>query len=177
MTAVELEFSRRIPVRELPEGGKKYRFEATTEERTAVARRLGVIGIESLEAKFTVVPEGRGAMARGNFEAVVVQECVVTLEPVTSRIDGRIVQRFAPGGAVPSPDAEIDFDALEEDPPEPLSDGAAELGELIVEHMALALDPYPRRSDAHVKLPHENGERPGSPFAGLRDVKISAKEG
>ena len=116
----------------------------------------------------------RGALARGRFAATVVQQCVVTLEPVTNRVEGEIAQRFAPD--VEPDTAEIAFDALAEEPPEPLSGGAAELGELVVEHLALALDPYPRAPGAQAALPGEDGEGAATPFAKLRDIKFSATE-
>jgi uncharacterized metal-binding protein YceD (DUF177 family) len=178
MTGPGSEFSRRVTVRELPQTGRECRFEATEAERAAIARRLGILGVESLEARFSVTPEGRGALARGRFEAQIVQQCVVSLEPVTSRIAGEVVQRFAPDEGRARPEAEIEFDAFEaEEPPEPLIHGAAELGELVVEHLALAVDPYPRAAEAQADLPHEAAEAADTPFGKLRDLKISATEG
>lgn len=175
MNQAELELSRRVLLRELPARGKTFRFEATEGERIAVARRLGLIGIENLKASLTVTPAGSGALARGRFEATVIQQCVVTLEPVSSRIEGEIEQRFEPGGGEPEA-AEIIFDPLAEEPPELLCNGAAELGELVVENLALALDPYPRAPGAHVALPEEIDEGAATPFAKLRDMKFSATE-
>ncbi|MFP3943824.1 MAG: YceD family protein [Alphaproteobacteria bacterium] len=177
MTETVLEFSRRVPVRDLPEDGREYRFEATPEERAAIAGRLGIIAVEALEVRFTLTPEGTGALARGAFEAEVVQECVVTLEPVTGRAGGEIVQRFMPVDGARAGETEIEVDALAEDPPEPLVRGAAELGELVVEHLALALDPYPRRPGAQAELPHEEAGGAATPFAKLRGLKLSATEG
>lgn len=176
MTTTDPEFSRRVPVRELPDGGRDFRFEATAEEREAVARRLGIAGLESLEAHFTVTPQGGGALARGGFKAEPVQQCVVTLEPVTSRVEGEMTQRFAPEGAAEPESVETEFDVFEEDPPEPLTHGAAELGELVVEHLSLALDPYPRRPEAQADLPQEGEAVRDTPFAKLRGLKFSATE-
>lgn len=176
-TSHRLEFSRRVSIQGVPEAGRTYRFEATEGERAAVARRLDLAGVERLEAEFDVVPEGQGVLARGRFEAVVVQACVVTLQPVTSRVEGEIVQRFSPVGQdLTAGGTEIEVDALAEDPPEPPVQGAAELGELVVEHLALALDPYPRVPGVSVELPHENVEGGDNPFSKLRGLKFSATE-
>jgi hypothetical protein len=167
------EFSRRVPVRALPADGKAFRFEATEAERRAIAARLGLPGIDRLEASFTMIPQGNGARARGRFEATIVQHCVVTLEPVTNRVEGEINQVYTAETGKPA-DAELVFDALAEEPPEPLIGGAAELGELVVEHLALALDPYPRVPGAQADLPREGAGVPETPFAKLRGAKFSA---
>lgn len=172
-----LEFSRRVPVQSVPRNGKRCRFEATADECAAIARRLDLAAVERLEARFELLPEGEGVLANGHFEAVVVQTCVVTLEPVTNRVEGEIVQRFLPGAEVAAAaETEIEVDAMAENPPEPLVGGAAELGELVVEHLALGLDPYPRAPGADASLPHEDAGEPENPFRKLRDLKFSATE-
>ena len=41
-------------------------------------------------------------------------------------------------------EADVDVDALEDGPPEPVIDDKVDLGEAIAQHLALAIDPYPR---------------------------------
>ena len=54
----------------------------------------------------------------------------------------------------------------EEDPPEPIRAGRMELGELVAQHLSLALDPYPRKPGAELPaevVPPDEPERRPSP--------------
>ncbi|MBG0810960.1 DUF177 domain-containing protein [Methylosinus sp. H3A] len=66
---------------------------------------------------------------------------------------------------------------LDDDAPDPLVDGRIDLGAIVAEFFALALDPYPRKPGARFAPPGEAAaeeeERPpakASPFARLRDA-------
>ena len=105
----------------------------------------------------------------------MVQTCVVTLEPLDARVaeDFRVTY----GDADPAPTlAEIDLDYEEADPPEPIEGGIIDLGVLVAEHLALGLDPYPRKAGAEIPKdlapePEATAPTAGSetrkPFAGL----------
>ena len=82
----------------------------------------------------------------------MVQSCVVTLDPVTTRIDQPVRRTFLPETAARGP--EIVVDPEEDDEIEPLTD-RIDLGRVAVEALALALPAYPRK--------------PGATFAGRRD--------
>ena len=86
-----------------------------------------------------------------DFDAEVVQSCVVTLEPLPSRISDRIVQYFGREGlAAESDPTEVEVAVDEEDPPEPIVNGEIDMGEAVAQGLALALEPYPRKPGAAI---------------------------
>ena len=150
-------------------------FELTPspEERAAVAAELDIPGVKKLRFAGRLVPEGRQDWRlEAELGATVVQDCVVTLEPVTTRIDEPVARRYLVGYEEPDAgEAEVP-----EDDVEPLPQ-ALDLAEVMVEALALALPPYPRA--AGVELGELVVTEPGSepmteearkPFAGLKDV-------
>src|SRR3712207_2008905 len=65
------------------------------EGRAAVAADLGIPAVRKLRFEGRLVPEGRHDWRlEADLGATVVQECVVTLAPVTTRIDERIQRRY-----------------------------------------------------------------------------------
>jgi uncharacterized metal-binding protein YceD (DUF177 family) len=91
----------------------------------------------------------------GTLSAEVVQECVVTLEPVAAQVEEAVKIRFvsAPETAGRGEnradlmiDLEIEYD--EEDPPEPMIGDVMELGDPLSQLLALCLDPYPQSPGA-----------------------------
>ena len=70
--------------------------------------------------------------------AEVEQVCVVTLEPFRSQVSDEVERYFLPGASEADASADVD----------PFSDGVIELGEVVVESLSLALDPYPRKPGA-----------------------------
>jgi uncharacterized metal-binding protein YceD (DUF177 family) len=154
------EFSREVGVRSLPRGGKTVAIDANAEERAALARRFGLIALDDLRAKLTLTP-GRGdtVLVGGTLSAAVVQRCVVTLEPLPAVIEDEIEAVFADGeDSHDVPEIEVDPMAAEV---EPLVGGRIDLGELVAQHLSLALDPYPRSPDA----PPPPAEEPETPVA------------
>ena len=128
---------------------------ATGAECAALALRYRIIGVESLEATLALVPEHGGTVrARGTLLAAVVQECVVSLEPVAQRVQAPVDLRILPDDVDPSDDDPNSPDEIES------QGGMVDLGEAVAEQLALALDPYPRAPDAALPpdlLPDEEG--------------------
>ena len=75
----------------------------------------------------------------------MVQTCVVTLDPVTTRIDQPVRRTWLPDAAPPR--AEIVVAPDEDDEIEPLGD-RIDLGLVAIEALALALPAYPRKPGA-----------------------------
>ena len=77
-----------VSVAELPEEGQHVGLAADAGVRAAVARLAGLRALPRLEARFHMVPQGAGAVhVTGVVSATVGQNCVVTLEPMESKID------------------------------------------------------------------------------------------
>lgn len=146
------EFSRRIPVHRGVEPLQSFAVEATEGERKALAKRFDLIALDSFKAEGTVrtLSDGRRAVLDGHIVARVVQPCVVTLEPVAAEIDESFTVEYADDVASAEIQKEIDLDPDMPDPPDPLEGEAIDVGEAAAEHLALALDPYPRAPGAEL---------------------------
>lgn len=144
------EFSRFVEADSVGTHRMERRISANPEERAALARRFGLIGIDRLEAVFSLNRAGGGVIhIQGAIEAEVTQACVVTLAAVPARISETFSADFADVDDRRHPgDADLDFEA--QDPPEPIRNGHVDLGELAAEHLSLALDPYPRAPGAAI---------------------------
>lgn len=119
---------------------------ATADERAALARRFGLLELSRFDVEAKLRRAGETVRADIALSADVVQACVVTLEPVPATVEDRFVATFDPNAT--DDDREVDVSLLGDDPPEPMRDGAVELGEPASEALGLALDPYPRKPDA-----------------------------
>lgn len=160
------EFSRPVALARIPPEGRQQSLRATPAECAALALRFGIPAVNRLAAELRLMPEPAGGVSIvGRLAAEVVQDCVVTLEPVVLQVDAPVHLRvLGPGEAYSDdPDAPDDVDA---------PGGVADLGEAVAEQLSLALDPYPRAPDA--VLPEEAATEPEappepvvSPFAGL----------
>lgn len=153
------------------------------EARAALADALGVSAIRKLRFAGRVEPEGsRDWRLTAELGATVVQPCVVTFEPVTTRIDERVERRYvADLPALPDGD-EIE---MPEDDMEPLP-GALDIGEVMVEALSLSLPSFPRAEGVEpVEIAvSEPGVAPLSdadvrPFAGLKSLrdKLAGSDG
>nr|WP_246514385.1 DUF177 domain-containing protein [Neoroseomonas soli] len=131
-----------------------------------MARRFGIQAINRLEAKLRLRPEPGGSVAvTGRLAAEVVQDCVITLEPVTQAVEEAVSLRILAPGEEPSEDPEAPDEV-------PVEDDAADLGEAIAEQLSLALDPYPRAPGAVLPGGEEGEEPPPTgPFAALSALR------
>ncbi|MEM9428235.1 MAG: DUF177 domain-containing protein [Pseudomonadota bacterium] len=152
---------------------------ATEEECRATADALGLLGLRKLRLSGRLAPhEKAGWELTTDLGATVTQACVLTLVPVTTRVETRVVRRYSPDLA-PLPDgAELGpEDDLETEPlPEIL-----DLGGVAIEALALAMPDYPRADGA--ELPESAYEKETDahregPFAALVSLskKISDEE-
>jgi hypothetical protein len=141
--------------------------------RDAVAAAVGVAAMPSLEASFDLLRIGAdGVRLAGRVRATVVQNCVVTLEPLENRIDEAVELVFLPGAADAAGLQPIEG----EEPPETLVDGRIDLGAIAVEFVFLGIDPYPRKPGA-VFDAAPAGDPSSHPFAALAALKKGENPG
>ncbi|MEL6912954.1 MAG: DUF177 domain-containing protein [Pseudomonadota bacterium] len=171
-----------LPLAKLPaDGPHRIEWTPTEEDRAALVAALDLLDLRKLRAAFTLTPRGtRDWHLSAAWGATLIQPCVVTLAPVTTRIDRTDALIFTAN----MPEiTEAESEMPEDDTLEPLVD-AAPILPLIQEMLALALPPYPRADDA------ELGEavfaapdvRPmtdedAKPFAGLAALKSKLEGG
>ena len=154
--------------------GQRIELTAGDVERKAVAERLGLTGLERLEAHAVLSLSGDMIRARGRIAAALEQSCVVTGDPVAAHIDEPFEIAFVPEPQSGSADEEIELG--ESDCDVVFHDGGAiDLGGAIADTLALALDPYPRSAGAEAALKDAGvlTEEQAGPFAALAQLKKS----
>ncbi len=174
------ELHRPVVVEDLGKGGRRLRLVAEPSERERLAQRLGLLCLNRLEADVQVTPEAKRHYFRltATLEAELVQSCVVTLEPVVATVQTRLERRYSTEKAENADDAavsdtiELAFD--EADPPDPIADGIIDVGEAVVEQLALEIDPFPRAAGAefpgYASRPEvEESRNPFAPLAKLKE--------
>lgn len=173
------EFARVIEVRTLSAvDGFDFDIAPTPAEAAALARLLGAQAVRKLRFAGRLSPIERGGWALdGALGATVVQTCVVTLEPVTTRVDQPLRRRFLPSTAAQA--AELVVDPDEDDEIEPLGD-RIDLGLVAVEALALALPAYPRKEGAvlgEAAARTSDDEDEPKPFAALAALRRKMGDG
>ena len=115
--------------------------------RQTLASQLGIDAVRKLRFAGVLEPEGkRDWRLIAQLGATVVQPCVVTLAPVTTRIDVNVDRRYLANWTEPQGDeAEMPEDDTTEALPEKL-----DLAVVMAEALALALPDYPRAADAEI---------------------------
>lgn len=168
------EFSRIERLDSIGERERAIDIAADEAERAAVAKRFGLLSIDSLAGRFTVRREAAGVAVRGGVTASVVQACSVTGEPLPVTIDEPVALLFVESLADGEEEVELAGDALDT---VEIKGGGIDLGEAAAETMALALDPFPRSANAEAALKAAGvvGEDEVGPFSGLKALKDKLK--
>jgi uncharacterized metal-binding protein YceD (DUF177 family) len=157
--------------------GDRLDLVANDAERSAVAERLDLAGLERLDAHAVLTRDGQQIRASGRLQAALQQSCVVTGQAIAAHVDEPFDILFVPEPKAGPSDNEVELD--EHDCEVVFHDGAAiDLGAAIADTLALSLDPYPRSAGAEAAL-KEAGimtEEQASPFAALAALKRSGPE-
>ena len=153
-------------------------------QMTAIAAFLKIESVANLRLKGKLIPVGREDWrAEGRLTAIATQRCVVTLTPVDQRISEEVKRVYVPLSEIEDDDV-IDLDQDGDDEPDGYAD-RIDLGHLLVESLALSLEPYPRAEGAELAqarfappgiAPIEDDDlKPFAKLAGLRQ-KLAEKE-
>ena len=159
------EFSRPLAIERIGHG-LDFSVQAQPEECAALAARMGLEGVLSLDCRFALKRirirggEVSAVQAQGMLRARVVQVCVVSLDPFEVPVEEDFSVRFVPAG---SEREDVD---LEDEDEIPYEGSMIDLGEAAAEQLALALDPFPRKPGA--ALDPAAQDDPAGPFAALR---------
>ena len=144
---------------------------ADVEQRTTIAKDLVLEGLAKLCGDLKLKPWLDGVEINARITADLTRLCGVSLEPFDVAIDERVRIRIVPTGSpnAPAPEsAEVIVDLEGDDPPDEAIDGVIDLTAYVVESLALALDPFPRKPGAVFTQPESTG--PISPFAVLSSL-------
>jgi uncharacterized metal-binding protein YceD (DUF177 family) len=141
----------------------------------ALAAQLGLTAVRKLRFTGTIAAQGtHDWVLKARLGATVVQPCVVTLEPVTTRIDMDVQRLYLSDWTEPeTPEVEMSAD----DTVEPLR-AKIDPGQVMAESLTLALPLYPRKGNADLgeAVFTEPGHKPmrdedARPFAGLAQLR------
>jgi len=164
----------------MPAAGRDIDITVERAAREAIAAQLEVTAVDRLQVKLHAVRFRGGIRVAGQLKALVVQPSVVSLEPVTEDVVEAIDRIFLPGGEktyAGKADAEVFVDLEGEDVPDHFEGNEADLSDLIVETLALAIDPYPRLEGESIGLAGDEDDEDDSPFAGLKALKVDEDKG
>lgn len=119
-----------------------FRLEPDAPAREALARDMDIPAIRKLRFEGTLTPEGREDWRLDAvLGATVVQDCVVTLAPVSTRIDMPVARTYL--ARMPEPEPGSETEMPEDDTVEPLP-AVIDPAQVMAEALALALPDYPR---------------------------------
>jgi len=165
-----------LRVADLPQNAETaFALRPDTDKLKSIADELHLSTVRKLSFEGTVSALGQSDwQLKGRLGATVIQPCVVTLEPVTTRIDVDVSRQYVSEFDEPE-DPEVEMSA--DDTTEALRqwiDPAA----VMLEVLALETPDYPRKSDAALDQAvfTKPGETPmtdedARPFAGLAGLK------
>ncbi|KIC11102.1 50S ribosomal protein L34 [Leisingera sp. ANG-M1] len=173
--------STALRVADLPQNSPTaFEIAPDKEELAALAAELGLNALRKLRFNGEIKARGkRDWQLTGELGATVVQDCVVTLEPVTTRIDEKVALTFLANFETPE-GSEVEMP--EDDSTEALGTHI-DPGAVMVEALALHLPAYPRKDGAELgeAVYAEPGVAPmrdedARPFAGLAALRGQLKD-
>lgn len=165
-------FRRAVSVAKIGDSGLAQTVKAAAGDLPQIAAYLEIGAIKSLAAEIELNRwHGKGVRLTGKLVADVVQNCIVTLEPVEAHIEAPFERRYLPPDKLRSEvedEHDVFVDPTAEDPPEALGH-EIDIGEIIVEELSLNLDPYPRKPG--VEFHADDTPIRENPFAVLAKLK------
>ncbi len=173
-----------VSVAHVPGKGITVKVEADDKELAQLAENHELLSVGSFTADFLITPWKKdGIRLRGHIEAQIVQACVATLEPIETQISEDVDTVFVPENSRLArirldESGEMLIDAEGPDMPETFEGDRIDIGSVAEEFFELAIDPYPRKTEAdYIEIITEDDEegedevKPDSPFAGLAKLR------
>jgi uncharacterized metal-binding protein YceD (DUF177 family) len=154
-------------------------IKASAAERAALATRLGLEDLAELSAELTIRFSAATGIIRisGMLTARATRLCVVSLEAFEVSISEPVTLSLSTEPGDLDLDV-VDIDPMADEEPEPLENNVLDVGELVTQHLSLALDPHPRKPGVELTIsssgPGEecaDTEGKPNPFAVLSSLK------
>ena len=164
-------FAHRLKLDQVRDG-ERLELTADDSERQAIASRLGLQGLDCLQAHATLARKDAVIEAEGRIVASLTQSCVVTGEPVPAHVDEAFSMTFMPEPEVRRSDEEVELGPADCDVVF-YEGGTIDFGSAVADTLALSLDPYPRSAAAEAALKEAGvlSEAEAGPFAVLAQLK------
>ncbi len=149
------------------------RIDLSDAEIQAIRSLLDLVALDGVEFVYRLRRRGGGRVhLSAQLKAAVTQTCVLSLEPVPASVDVPVELDFWPIERIdelenktgePGQTGPLDW-------PEPIVEGSVDLGPVLYETLATALDPYPKKVGVNFEWT-DGGSAPESgktgPFAAL----------
>ena len=164
--------SRLYNLGRLGQTGDEISFDASDEERVALAKTAGVLGVSSFSAHIALkkISPTNFAIAY-RLAAKIVQACVVTLEPLPASIARTFTRELHYTPNLRRVEKEVIVTPGDDEAPEEIGSLHFDLAGPLMEEFLLAIDPYPRAPGVEFNPPPDATPPPDSPFAVLKDLK------
>lgn len=170
-------FTRNFDLGRLPGAGADLRLDAKGEELTRIAQWADVCAVEAFGATIRLRKHSANRFALdAELVADIVQNCVVTLEPVTTHIARAVHRelhiaertRLKPHELIP-----LGAGAGDDEVPEEIDGTTYDLAAPLLEELVLAIDPYIRAPGVEFVEPAPEAPEPArpNPFAVLKSLK------
>jgi uncharacterized metal-binding protein YceD (DUF177 family) len=184
----QAEFSHIVPIEDVlakrSSKGMNVKLSADADICAALAKRFSIVSIDDFSIFFNARPLSRGVgrhliRVKGQLNATIQQNCVISFVPVTQIIDEEVNLKFSlaieDNG---ENDVDISFSSEDEEIYDSLEGNDIDFGEIAAQQLALAIDPYPRVEGATleqlketVKTKNLTVNERNSPFAVLGGLK------
>ena len=174
------ELSREMSFEDLTSELTEFRFEGSDDECRALAERLGILVLHQVKVTGVVghVTAGGDIDLSGYIQAVLEQNCSITLEPIREDLKTSFNIRFSDCISEDSPIGQIE-EELGDRSFEPMPAGPVDIGEIAAQYLSLAINPFPRTSGATLDasalegvaiLSEEDDREARSPFSPLKKI-------
>jgi len=167
MNTPQLPYSEPVRLHQIGSGVKRT-LTPDAAARTRIAKALDLASLDAFEADVDLTPNDAGWSLSGRVRADLAQTCGITLEPLPLKVDEAFSVQLAEPVDEESDEIII---TMEDESPDVVEDGQIDLGQYVVEQLALRLDPFPRKPGAEFVQPPEPAEI--SPFAVLKQLRPS----
>lgn len=160
------EFSFSINLGDLSSSGKRFKLKAGQEECARIARRLGIVAVRELEGEIHIRATKTVIDVAGALSAQLTRECVSSLEELDEAVaDSFELEFFRNEKALEAIEDEVEAEFAEVH-----ESDSFDLGELLVQQLSLAMDPFPRKPGATSLAAEFGSDDAASPFAGLHEA-------
>jgi uncharacterized metal-binding protein YceD (DUF177 family) len=161
---------------DLSQAGSEVVVEASPADLPGLAQWAGVEAVNGFKAAVSLKRLSQSRFTfEADLEADIVQSCVVTLEPVPSRLACHITRELHLASRLPrglkAEAGELTLSAGDDDVPETITSLDYDLAAPLLEEFVLAIDPYPRKAGSAFAVPPEQASKPQTPFAALKSLK------
>lgn len=157
------------------QGPTVFELHPNAAQRKAIAKQLDLVDVRKIRFIGKITPSGDADWSlTGDLGATVVQPCVVTLAPVSSRIDITVTRQFIARIEYPE-DTEEEIEILPGEDSEPLG-SHIDLAAVMTEALSLTLPLYPKVEGANLQTGTftEEGKTPMSDEAARPFATLSA---